>query len=152
MKPDVIVIRALTVEFARQFIRPFIWMALGIIAGLLVLTGVLAFTLSHWWWLLAIPILLIGLIGVIIWLVIHLIAKQLSPRLDAQQKYAVEEFIDKLRFVVETVRTPYPIIILGVIWDIITRNENGIIRKMATQSKTLRPDYEKLRKLMQKEK
>jgi hypothetical protein len=147
MKPNIVVIRAITVEFARQFIQPFVWIVLGIIVFLLLITGVLAFTVSQWWWLLAIPIIAIGLIGATIWIIVRLIAKRISPQLNTQQKVAVRQFIDKLRFVVETARTPYPIIVLIVIKDLITRKENGIIQEMATQSKTLRPDFEELRKL-----
>lgn len=147
MKPNVVVIRAITVEFAWQFIKPFMWIALGIIIGLLCIVGVLAFTISQWWWLLAIPIIILGLIGTTVWIIVRLIARRISPRLNTEQKTAVGQFINKLRFVVETARTPYPFIILIVIKDIVTRSENGLIQTMITQSKTLRPDYEDLKKL-----
>lgn len=147
MKSNSNVIRALTVEFTRQFIRPFVWAAIGILMGLLLVIGVLAFTVSHWWWLLAIPVVIIGLIGVIIWWIVRLIASRISPDLDADQTIAIRKFIDKLKFVIETVRTPYPIIIFYVVRDIILRKEDGFIKEMIMQSKSLRPDYEELKKM-----
>lgn len=147
MKSNSNVIRALTVEFTRQFIRPFVLAAIGILMGLLLVIGVLAFTVSHWWWLLAIPVVIIGLIGVIIWWIVRLIASRISPDLDADQTIAIRKFIDKLKFVIETVRTPYPIIIFYVVRDIILRKEDGFIKEMIMQSKSLRPDYEELKKM-----
>lgn len=147
MKPDITTLRAITVEFASQFIRPFVWTAVGILTGLLLIVCLLTFTVSHWWWLLAIPVFVIGLIGTIIWIIVRFIVNQISPKLNTEQRVATKKFINKLKFVVETAQTPYPIIIFFVIKDIITHKENGIIQEMVTQSKTLRPDYEELKKL-----
>lgn len=147
MKSHIAAIRAVTVEFALQFIRPFLWWGLGIIGGLLIVVAILAFTVSQWWWLLALPIVLLGLVGVVVWLIVRFIATQLSPKLNPQQKVATKKFVTKIHYVTETVQTPYPLIMFRIIKDIITRTDEGFIQEVTQQSTTLRPDFEELRKL-----
>jgi hypothetical protein len=147
MKSHIAAIRAATVEFAMQFIRPFLWWGVGIAGGLLVIISILAFTVSQWWWLLAIPVILLGLMGIVIWLIIRFIAGQLSPRLNAEQKAATIKFVTKIHYVTETVRTPYPLILFRIATDIITRTDAGLIQEVTEQSTTLRPDFDALRKL-----
>lgn len=147
MKSHIATIRAVTVEFAMQFIRPFLWWGLGIIGGLLVIVSTLAFTVSQWWWLLAIPTFLLGLVGAVVWLIVRFIALQLSPQLNAQQKTATKKFVTKIHNVTETIQTPYPLIIFRIVKDIITRTDAGLIQEVTQQSTTLRPDFEDLRKL-----
>lgn len=147
MKANIIAIRAITAEFARQFVQPFLWLGVGIMAMLLLLVGLLAFTFSQWWWLLVIPIVLLGLVGIVVWLLVRFILGRISPRLDGQQKAATKQFVTKLQFATETIQTPYPIIIFYVIRDIILRRDSGFISELTQQSKTLRPDFEELKKL-----
>ncbi|MET0980118.1 MAG: hypothetical protein ABWX90_02580 [Candidatus Saccharimonadales bacterium] len=147
MKTHIAAIRSVTVEFAMQFIRPFLWWGIGIIGSLVIAIAVLAFAVSQWWWLLAIPVALLGLAVIIIWLVVRFIAVRLSPRLNAEQKIATKKFVSKIHFMTETAQTPYPVIMFQIIKDIITRNDNGFIQEATQQSTTLRPDFEALRKL-----
>jgi hypothetical protein len=147
MKSHITTIRAVTVEFAMQFVRPYLWWALGIIGGLLVIVGILAFTISQWWLLLAVPIVLLGLVGTVIWQIVRFIASQLSPKLNVQQKTATKKFVTKIHHVTETVQTPYPLIMFRIVKDIITRTDTGLIQEVTQQSTTLRPDFEELRKL-----
>jgi len=147
MKTHIAAIRAVTAEFARQFVQPFLWLGIAIIAGVLILIAVLAFTLSQWWWLAAIPVFLLGCVGGVLWLVIRFILSNLSPHLDSQQKAATIQFTTKLQFAIETLRTPYPLIIFYVIRDIVLRRDTGFLGEVAQHSKTLKPDFETLRKL-----
>lgn len=147
MKPNIAAVRAVTAEFASQFIRPFLWIGCGIILTLLVIVSVLVYLVSEWWLLLLIPIVILSLAGLIAWLIVRFILKTLSPRLNVQQKNATKEFVGKLNSTIETVQTPYPIIIFYIIRDIITRKDNGFIQGVATTSKTLRPDFDELRSL-----
>jgi hypothetical protein len=147
MKTHIAAIRAVTAEFARQFVQPFIWIGIAIVASVLILISILAFTLSQWWWLAAIPVFLLGCIGGIIWLLVHFILSGLSPRLNSQQKVATKQFTTKLQFAIETLRTPYPLIIFFVIRDIVLRRDTGFLSEVTQHSKTLHPDFEALRKL-----
>jgi hypothetical protein len=147
MKSHIAAIRAITAEFARQFVQPFLWIGIAVITLVLVLISILAFTISQWWWLAAIPMFLLGCVGGVLWLLIHIILNGLSPRLDAAQKAATKQFTAKLQFAVETLQTPYPLIIFFVIRDIILRRNTGFLSEVAQHSKTLQPDFNALRKL-----
>lgn len=147
MKTHIAAIRAVTVEFAMQFIRPFLWWGIGIIGSLVVAIAVLAFTVSQWWWLLAIPLILLGLAVSVIWLIVRFIATRLSPQLNTEQKVATKKFVSKIHYVTETAQTPYPLIMFQIVKDIITRTDKGFIQEVTQQSATLRPDFEQLEKL-----
>jgi hypothetical protein len=147
MKSNVAAIRAVTAEFARQFVQPFVWIGLGIIIVILIIIGLLAFTVSAWWGLLIIPVILIGIVASVVWLLVRYILGRISPHLDAKQKIATKQFVTKLQFATETIQTPYPIIIFYVMRDIILRKDAGFINEVTQQSKTLRPDFEELKKL-----
>lgn len=147
MKSHISAIRAVTAEFAQQFIRPFLWITLGIILTLLIIIALLAFMVSQWWLLLLIPLVIISLVGAVIWLAVQFALKTLSPRLDVQQQHATKDFVTKLQFATETIQTPYPVIIFYIIRDIVLRRDDGFINEVTQQSKALRPDFEELRAL-----
>lgn len=147
MKSHISAIRAITAEFAGQFIRPFIWIALGVAVTLLFVTSLLAYLVSHWWLLLLIPITILSLAGLIIWLIVRFILKSLSPHMDSQQQTVTKEFVAKLEQTVETLRTPYPMIMLFIVRDIVMRRDAGFISEVTQQSRTLKPEFEKLRSL-----
>jgi uncharacterized membrane protein len=147
MKPSISAMRAITAEFARQFVRPFLWIGLGMIAVIVCLMAILAFTLSPWWWLLTVPIAALGLVGLVIWILVRFILGQVSPHLNQQQKTATKQLVTKLQSATETIQTPYPVIVFYVIRDIILRRDSGFISQVTQQSKTLRPDFEALKKL-----
>jgi hypothetical protein len=147
MKPSISAIRAITAEFTRQFVRPFLWTGLGMIAVMVCLMAILAFTLSPWWWLLTVPIAALGLVGLVIWVLVRFILGQVSPHLNQQQKMATKQLVTKLQSATETIQTPYPVIVFYVIRDIILRRDSGFISEVTQQSKTLRPDFEALKKL-----
>lgn len=147
MQSHIAAIRAITAQFAQQFVRPFFWIGLGIIISLAILIIVMAVTISSWWWLAIIPVVILGGIVSVAWLLVRMILGRLSPRLDARQQLATKQFVTKLQFATETLQTPYPLIIFYVVRDILLRRDTGFINEVAEQSKTLRPDFEQLRKL-----
>jgi hypothetical protein len=147
MNTNIAAIRAITAEFARQFVQPFLWIGLGVISCLVILTILLALNLSPWWWLLAIPVVILGIAATIIWLVVRLILTGLSPRLNSTQKTATKQFVAKIQFAKDTIQTPYPVMIFYVIRDIIFRRDKGFLSEVSEHSRTLKPDFEALKKL-----
>ncbi|MDB5168195.1 MAG: hypothetical protein JWO55_453 [Candidatus Saccharibacteria bacterium] len=147
MLSNIAAIRAVTVEFAKQYIQPFAWIGLGIIVILLVIIGLLVFTVSAWWGLLIIPVVLFSIVASAIWLLVCFILGRISPHLNVRQKAATKQFVTKLQFATETIQTPYPIIVFYVVRDIILRKDTGFISEVTQQSKTLRPDFEELKQL-----
>jgi hypothetical protein len=149
MKPNIAAIRAVTAEFARQFVRPFFWVVLGIMVCLVIITILLAINISPWWWLLAIPVGMLGIAGAAIWLIVRFILERLSPRLTTEQRAATKGFVTKLQFTKDTIQTPYPLIIFYVIRDIILRRDRGFLSEVTEHSRTLKPDFERLKKLFE---
>lgn len=147
MKSSITAIRAITTEFARQFIQPFLWVGLGLIILMIVAVGSLALYLSQWWWLLLAPIILFGIAGTVVWLLVRFILDSVSPHLNPKQKTATKHFVTKLQTTTETIQTPYPVIVFYVVRDVILRKDSGFISEMTQQSKTLKPDFEELKKL-----
>lgn len=147
MKASITAIRAITAEFAKQYIRPFFWVGLGIVACLLIITILLAVNISAWWWLLAVPVVAFGIVGLIIWLIVQFVLSQLAPRLNTEQKTATKQFVGKLQFASETVQTPYPVMIFYVIRDIIFRRDQGFLSEVTQHSRTLKPDFDALKEL-----
>jgi uncharacterized membrane protein YbhN (UPF0104 family) len=145
IKPNVAAIRAVTAEFARQFVQSFFWVALGLLVCLVIITVLLAVNISPWWWLLAIPVVILGLAGAVIWLIVRLVLRGISPRLNAGQKTATKQFVTKLQFTKDTIQTPYPLIIFYVIRDIILRRDRGFISEVTEHSRTLKPDFDRLK-------
>ena len=149
MKPSIAAIRAVTAEFARQFVQPFIWLALGIMVCLIIIVLLLAINVSAWWWLLAIPVVILGIIMTIVWLIVRLVLAGLSPRLNSTQKTATKQFVAKLQFTKDTIQTPYPVMIFYVVRDIIFRRDKGFISEVTEHSKTLKPDFDRLKRLFE---
>lgn len=147
VKPSIAAIRAITAEFARQFVQPFIWIALGIMACLIIVVLLLSINVSAWWWLLAIPVVILGIAMTVVWLIVRLILAGLSPRLDSTQKTATKQFVTKLQFTKDTIQTPYPVMIFYVIRDIIFRRDKGFLSEVTEHSRTLKPDFEALKNL-----
>lgn len=147
MKASITAIRAITAEFARRFIQPFIWVGLGLIILMIVSVGSLAITLSPWWWLLLAPIIIFGIAGTVVWLLVRFILNRISPHTNAAQRKAVKHFVTKLQTTTETIQTPYPVIVFYVVRDIILRKDSGFISEVTQQSKTLKPDFDNLTKL-----
>jgi hypothetical protein len=147
MQANIKAIRAITAEFAQEFVRPFVWISLGVIITLVIIVGLLAYFISGWWLLLLVPIILIALIGTAIWLAAQFTLKTLAPKMNVQQKNETKNFVTKLQFAVETLQTPYPIIIFYVIRDIVLRRDSGFISQVTQHSRALKPDFEELKRL-----
>ncbi len=147
MQSHISAIRAVTVQYATDFVRPLLWWGTGILVAFLVIIGVLAVNFSAWWWILAVPVLIIGCIGLAVWLVLRLIARRISPVMTTRQKTATKAFVAKVSAVTEVTQTPYPLIMFRIVKDIITRTDKGYIHQVTQHSTQLRPDFDELRKL-----
>ena len=149
MKSNVLAIRAITAEYATQLIQPFVRWGIVIIIVLLLAIALLAFQFSHWWWLLAIPIVILTITGTVLYVVSRLIITRLSPPLNLEQSQATVQFVIKAQTVTESMQTPYFLIVFYVVKDIVLRRKSGFVETLITDSKRLRPDFNKLRKLFE---
>lgn len=140
-------LRAITAVTLRRILTPVIWIA-GIV--LFVLYGgviLLVTQISGWWALLlliVIPLtLLILVIGGGLWFAS---GKLLPNRYKGEHKKDIIAFTDKILRLVENSKTPYPVHLLLIGKDVIRGRESSHLRELIDDSKTLKRDFEELRK------
>jgi len=145
MKPTIDVIRAIGAEFARRIVLPLIIIGAAIAIALLTLGGWLI-TQNAWWWVIEAVFILYTLIFIGATILILVVIRALAPTLSKAQKQSVKNFVDKLGAVAEHLQTPQPVIVFNVIRDMLRPNRHGFIESVSMESKTLAPDFIKLRK------
>ncbi|HET8884033.1 MAG TPA: hypothetical protein VFM68_01025 [Candidatus Saccharimonadales bacterium] len=147
MKTHISALRAVTAMYVHTLLSPIIKWGSGIAAGLLIGIGLLMYFFSPWWGLLAVPVLTIATIGLVVWLLVRAALKHVSPQLNKPQTDATKQFVAKTQRVAETVQTPYFVILFYIVKDLVTGRSKGYIYEVVQDSKTLRGDFEELRKL-----
>lgn len=138
-------VRAIGAEFANRVYYPVL--ALGL-AATLILVALVAWlvTMSAWWWLLAIPIVILISVAMGIAVIVRLIIRYVTPTQTKSQKRAVKEFVGKLQHVSETVRTPKAVLLLRLVRDIVAPRRDGFIGTLATDTFSLKSDFESIQK------
>lgn len=145
MQPTITVIRAIGAEFARRMLRPIIIIGTILLLVLLAFGGWLT-TQNAWWWLLEALFIIGSLLFMIVVVVLHIILRSIAPPLSKTQKQAIGNFVDTLERVAENLQTPQTIIIYYVVRDAIHPRRDGFIESVSRDSKTLAPDFLRLRK------
>jgi MFS family permease len=144
MKPVITVIRAIGAEFARRALRPL--MIIGAIVAIVLLAiGGWLTTQNAWWWLLEAVFICGALLFVFLIVAVKLILNRIEPLLTKTQRHAVGAFVDKLERVAEHIQTPQIVILYYVIRDTIRPRPGNFIETVSRDSKTLAPDFAKLR-------
>ena len=146
MKSSLLAIRSIGAEFANRVFYPVL--GLGIIfASVLVGLVVWLSTLSAWWWLIAIPIVIVLCVGVGLLVIVKLVIGYVTPPQSSLQKKAVKQFVGKLQSVAETVGTPKFILLFRIVRDIAAPRENGFIGTISSDTSSLRGDFKELKRL-----
>jgi MFS family permease len=145
MRPTFAVVRAIGIEFARRALKPI--MIISIVGTLILLAiGGWLTTKSAWWWFLEAFFIIGSLILAGTLIAIRAIFTRIGPKITRAQRKDVQSFVDKLEYVAESIKTPYPVIIFYVVRDTLRPKPNGFIESVSRDSKTLAPDFIKLRK------
>jgi hypothetical protein len=100
--------------------------------------------ISLWWLFLVIPVVLWLFVAALVLAVGYALIRILRPNLNAQQHQAVEDFVDKLERVADSVQTPALIIAIRIVWDAIRRSESTFIQRAVSDGATLHADYAEL--------
>lgn len=112
-----------------------------------VCTTLLVSQVSGWWLLLLIlliPLTLVfALIGTGLWLVS---GKLLPSNYQKAYKKDVVAFTDKMMRLIESSKTPYPIHLLLIGKDVVRGKESSHLKEIINDSKTLKRDFDELRK------
>lgn len=145
MKTQINLIRAIGSEFAGRKLR-LILLIFGIITLIALLAMGWLITLSIWWWLLAVPVMVMTLLGLMVGIMASILVKLLRPVLTKSQAAGVKKFVDKLERVAENIQTPMFMIVFRVMRDIIRPGKKTFIQTVTHDSTTLHKDFIKLQR------
>ena len=146
MKSSLLAIRSIGAAFANRLFYPIL--AIGIV-GTVVVIGLIAWlaTLNEWWWLLAVPVLVVACVGIGVLTVAKLVINSVTPPQSTVQKKASQQFVDKLLRLSETAQTPKFILFFRIVKDVAAPTENGLIGTLSHDTASLRRDFKELREL-----
>lgn len=149
MNKTLLAIRAITSEYARQILRPLLWIGVGIYAAIMAVIIWIAYEASPWWLLLAILPTILIIVGLLLWAIVWGLAGQLSPPLNKQQRKATKKFVAHIGRVAENIGTPKFVLMFRVIKDVVfpPQTSQTFIGEIAHTPGEMRRDFEKLRDL-----
>lgn len=140
MNSSLLAIRSIGAEFANRIY--FIVMAI-VLAVSILLIGLTIWltTLSDWWWLLFIILIIPISIAVGVLIIIKLVIKSVTPLQSPDQRKQTKAFVDKLQRLSETSQVPKFILLFRIVRDIAAPRENGLIASISKESASLKHDF-----------
>lgn len=145
MKPKAITALAIGAYLARKSLHLATYIFIGVMLALVIIIGLLAYNYTAWWWILALPLLVVCLVFfVLYWVVQRLISTIYRHPFSRDQRQALDEFTDKVRRLVETRSIPLPIFAIITIKDVLIHKDAKSIRKLIEDSSSLKDDLKKL--------
>lgn len=147
MDKTVLAVRAITAEYIKQWLLPFLFAGIGVYAVVMGVVAWIASIASAWWWLLAVVPSIVFLLALALWVFVRVLAGRISPPLSKQQKRAVKRFNQKINDVAEKIATPKFVIVYRVIKDVITRptSSKTFIGEIAQEPGEMRKAFDDLR-------
>ena len=136
--------RAVITQYAAKTIRPIEIIAMVVFVVLFIGTVLLATMISQWWWLLMIVVLAYGLVGSILWLVIHFSLDKLRPDQTTSQKQAVAKFIESSEKIADTIGLTRFGLILRILQSVMSRKRDTLLVEFSADSKELKADFEQV--------
>jgi len=146
MNPTITVIRCVGAEFATRLFYP-VAVISAILCALLVTGVLLLATLSQWWLLLLIPVVMLVCVVFGVMLITGLVIRTVRPFQTKVQRLAVKAFVDKLQRVSDAVQTPKFILLFRIVRDIAAPRKDGFIGSMTDDTVSLKRDFQALQKL-----
>lgn len=138
-------LRAVGSVYAKRQIRFGSLVVLALFIVSLILTSILAQSLSSYWWLLLIFILPMALIGLVLFFISYSLAGLLyRTTLTTTQKKLINTYIDKLNSVAEATQLSFVYIILTIAKDLLLYRELRTLRDIIGNSADLKKDLSHL--------
>ncbi len=141
--------RAVLAAYAKKTLLPFEIAAIVLFILAMLGTAWLIVQISAWWWVLMILVIAYGLIGSIVWLIIHFTIDKLRPEQDSEQKAAVKRFISDVDKIADTMGTTRFGLLLRIIRDVMQHRDRNILTEFADDSSALTEDFKQVVKLFQ---
>jgi MFS family permease len=140
MKPTLRMVRAIGAEYIRRKVQPLLITVTVVLGVLLVLGGWLA-SRNAWWWIFEAVFIMASIVYILVVWAAWLLLKRVDAAQTKERRQAVRAFVDKFERVAEHVGTPFPLLVLRVVWDMLRPSKRGFITEVAEDSKTLAPDF-----------
>ncbi len=140
--------RAVTAIFFQGLLKFAMLLATGIFTLLMILTAVLALQISNWWWLLLIIFLPVYFIAIGLGFVFYALSNKLLPRtLTKAERTRITDFTSKVSGLVETAKTPYPLVAVLVAKDVLRGKRSRFLEENILSSRSIKSNYEDIQKL-----
>ncbi len=147
MDKTVLAVRAITSEYAKRWLFPFLLVGIGVYTLVMLVIGWVATVVSSWWWLLAIVPTFVFLVALTVWIIARIIAGRVSPPLNASQQKAAKQFNKRIDKAAENIATPKFIFMYRIIKDVIVRptSSKTFIGEIAQEPGEMRRAFDELR-------
>ncbi|MBM3210519.1 hypothetical protein FJZ39_04255 [Candidatus Saccharibacteria bacterium] len=141
MKPHIFAVRAIASQLVLSFVVPLFFIYLAAVTAFGGIVWLLATHVHELFWLLLIPLVVVaGVIGIVL-LAGYIISKLLHPNLSLEQQKVTKEFISHVQEVAETVRTPYPLLVGRVVFDLVRYRRSPFLENFIQTSGGLHKEY-----------
>lgn len=138
-------LRAVASFYAKRMIKIAGWIGLGIFITLIILTWVLAYYVSSYWWLALIFILPLGFVGLMAFLIAMSLANLVyRQKLTNPQKELVKNYVDKVQSVVEATSYSFSFILFTIAKDLLLHRNLQTLEKFIDDSTSLKRDLDTL--------
>lgn len=142
--------RALTATVARRLIRTLTVIASVITVVSFIISGLLAYFFTGWWWILAgITFIIFGFFLLIRFIFSAAVRIIYPNKLTREQSTTMNSFIDTIQEILEAKSTPPIIMMLICIKDLILHRDIVTIKTLIRDTSRLRSEYKKLEQLFQ---
>lgn len=139
----IIALRTVVATYAKRIIQISGWIGLGVFILLLATTWLLAHYLSSYWWLTLIFILPLGLIGLVIFFVSHLIANTIQGRqLSRPQRKLIGNYLDKVQAIVEATQLSMGFLLFVIAKDLLLHRNLQTLEGFIGDSTSLKRDLD----------
>lgn len=148
MSSTVLAVRAVTSEYARQLLRPVLFIGIAVYALAAALIIWIATSVSLWWLLLGVVPTTLFCVGLAIWIGVYVTARRVAPSMNKRQHAATKKVVKEVGQVAERLGTPRFILIFQVVRDVLFPPKTGrtLIGELADAPGQLHRDFEALRK------
>jgi heme/copper-type cytochrome/quinol oxidase subunit 2 len=146
MTSTLLPVRAIAAALANRIFLPIALTSAGLSIFLIAGTFWLS-TLSQWWLLLLIPILMAVCIAIGVLTIIKLTLITIRPAQTQSQKNAVKSYVDLLLHLSEITQTPRVVLLFRAVRDASAPSKDGFIGTLTRETVALKKDFELLQKM-----
>lgn len=140
--------RALTATIARRLVRAVTFIAGGITFASFIISGILVYFFTGWWWALAgIVFIVFGFFLLLRFIALAVIRIIYPNKFTREQSAAMNSFVDAIQELLEAKSTPPIMMMLICMKDILFHRDIVTIKTLIRNTTHLRSEYKKIEQL-----